>query len=402
LPEPAGHPDTLESVRVLIAPASFGSTLGPIQTAAAMAQGWATGAPHDDVRLLPLSDGGPGFLDVLQRAVGGDTVATTVSDPLGREVPAAVLLVDEPGVRRTAYVEAAEAIGMHLLGADERDPGLTSTWGVGQLLETAVAEGATRVVVGVGGGSTNDGGAGMLAALGAGPASSLARGGLALADLADDALLGMPSVVDRFAGVELVLATDEETPLLGLQGTSAVDAPGKGATRSQAQALEAAVGRYVDVLSRTLPAPPTDQLTGRPRRLDREPGAGAAGGLGYALLALGARPVGAVAEVLRVTGFEVAAAGSDLVVTATGRLDWTSARGSVVSGVAEATLATGRPAVLVAGECLVGRRETMSMGLAGCYVVADHPRDVEAMMADPVATLTARTARVARTWSPAR
>jgi glycerate kinase len=389
-------------VRVLIAPDAFGSTLGPVQTAAAMAEGWSQGAPHDELRTLPLSGGGPGFLDVIQRALGGQTVAATVSDPLGRETPAAVLLVDGPGGRRTAYVEASQATGMHLLGADERDPGLTSTWGVGQLVQTALDEGATRVVVGVGGGSTNDGGAGLLSALGAGPASALARGGLALADLPDDALLGMPSLVDRLSGVELVLATDEETPLLGLQGTSAVDSPAKGASPSQAQALEAAVGRLVDVLSRTLPPPPTDLMTGRPRRLDREPGAGAAGGLGYALLALGARPTGAVAEVLRVTGFEVAAAGSDLVVTATGRLDWTSVRGSVVSGVSEATLATGRPAVLVAGECLVGRRETMTMGLAGCYVVADHPSDVEAMVADPVATLTARTARVARTWSPAR
>ncbi len=389
-------------MRVLIAPDTFGSTLGPVQTAAALARGWADGAPHDDLRLLPLSGGGPGFLDVVQQAVGGAMVATTVSDPLGREVPATVLLVDGDGGRRTAYVEAAQATGMHLLGADERDPGMTSTWGVGQLLETAVEEGATRVVVAVGGGATNDGGAGMLAALGAGPTGPLARGGLALADLADDALLGMPSVIDRLSGVELVLATDEETPLLGLQGTSAVDAPGKGATASQAQALEAAVGRFVDVLTRALPTPPLDLMTGRPRRLDREPGAGAAGGLGYGLLALGARPVGAVAEVLRVTGFEVAAAGSDLVVTATGRLDWTSVRGSVVSGVAEATLATGRPTVLIAGECLVGRRETMTMGLAGCYSLVESPRDLEAMVADPVATLTARAARVARTWSPGR
>jgi glycerate kinase len=389
-------------VRVLIAPDTFGSSLGSVQAAAALARGWAEGAPHDELRLLPLSDGGPGFLDVIQQAVGGEMVATTVSDPLGREAPAAVLLVDGPAGRRTAYVEAAQATGLHLLGADERDPGLTSTWGLGQLLDTAVDEGATRVVVGVGGGSTNDGGAGMLAALGAGPASALARGGLALADLPDDALAALPAVVERLSGVELVLATDEETPLLGLQGTSAVEAPGKGATASQAQELGAAVGRFVEVVSRALPPPPLDLLTGRPRRLDREPGAGAAGGLGYALLALGARTVGAVSEVLRVTGFDVAAAGSDLVVTATGRLDWTSVRGSVVSGVAEAALATGRPTVLVAGECLVGRRETMSMGLAGCYSLADSPRDLEAMVADPVATLTARTARVARTWSPAR
>ncbi|MFL6176099.1 MAG: glycerate kinase, partial [Ornithinibacter sp.] len=202
-------------MRVLIAPDSFGSTLGPVQAATAMAQGWAQGAPHDELELLPLSDGGPGFLDVLAGALGGLTVATTVSDPLGREVPAAVLLVERGG-RRTAYVEASQASGLHLLGADERDPGLTSTWGAGQLLEAAVAEGADKVVVGVGGGSTNDAGAGFLAALGAGPASALARGGLALASAPDDVLPGLADVVARFAGVELVLATDDDTPLLGL------------------------------------------------------------------------------------------------------------------------------------------------------------------------------------------
>lgn len=386
-------------MRVLIAPDAFGSTLAATQAAAAMAAGWVHGAPHDELRLLPLSDGGPGFLDVLQQALGGTTVATTVSDPLGREVPAAVLLVDD-GRRRTAWVEASQATGMHLLGADERDPGVTSTWGVGQLLDTALAEGATRVVVGVGGGATNDAGAGMLAALGAGPASVLARGGLALGDAPGDCLLGLPAVLDRLEGVELVLATDDPTPLLGLSGTSAVDAPRKGASPQQAQALEFALGRFTDVLVRSLPRPPLDLLTGRPRRLDREPGAGASGGLGYALLALGARPVGAVAEVLRVTGFGVAAAGSDLVVTGTGRLDWTTLRGSVISGVAEATVETARPVVCVAGECLVGRRETMTMGLAGCYTIADQPHERDAMAADPVATLQARTARVARTWSP--
>ncbi|MBM6404067.1 glycerate kinase [Phycicoccus sp. CSK15P-2] len=388
-------------MRVLIAPDAFGSTLGATQVAEAMAGGWAEGAPHDDVRTLPLSDGGPGFLDVVQQSLGGTTVAVTVSDPLGREVPAAVLLVDEPG-RRTAWVEASQASGLHLLGADERDPTVTSTWGVGQLLDAAIGERATRVVVGVGGGATNDGGAGMLAALGAGPASVLARGGLALRGAPDDALLGLAGVMDRLSGVDLVLATDDDTPLLGLSGTSAADAPRKGATPEQAQELEGALGHLTDVVGRTLLPAPTDLLTGRPRRLDREPGAGAAGGLGYALLLLGARVTGAVSEVLRVTGFEVAAAGSDLVVTATGRIDWQTLRGSVVSGVAEATMATARPVVAVAGECLVGRRETMSLGLAGCYAVADHSRELDALVADPVATLSSRTARVARTWSPAR
>jgi glycerate kinase len=388
-------------VRVLIAPDSFGSTLGPVQAATAMAQGWAEGAPHDDVDVLPLSDGGPGFLDVLARALAGTTVATTVSDPLGREVPAAVLIVERDG-RRTAYVEAAQASGLHLLAADERDPGLSGTWGVGQLLEAALATGADKIVVGVGGGGTNDAGAGLLAALGAGPASALARGGLHLADAPDDVLLGLPGVIDRWRGVDLVLATDDDTPLLGLRGTSAVEAPRKGATPEQAQALEAALGRFTEVLGRALPTPQVDLLSGMPWRLDREPGAGAAGGLGYALLALGARRVGGVAEVLRECGFGVAAARSDLVVTGAGVVDWSTTRGSVVAGVAAATRETARPTVLIAGECLLGRRETMTMGFAGCYAVADTGAELEAMVADPVATLARRTARVARTWSPVR
>ena len=213
-------------------------------------------------------------------------------------------------------------------------------------------------------------------------------------------LPGLADVVDRLAGVELVLATDDDTPLLGLQGTSAVEAPRKGASPEQAQALEGALGHFTDVLGRALPSPPSSCSAGcragsTARRAPVPPGVSAT-----ALLALGARRVGGVAEVLRECGFGVAAARSDLVVTGAGRVDWSTLRGSVVAGVAAATLETGRPTVLIAGECLVGRRETMTLGLAGTYAVADSRAEVEAMVADPVATLAARTARVARTWSP--
>ena len=162
------------------------------------------------------------------------------------------------------------------------------------------------------------------------------------------------------------------------------------------------MGRFTEVVGRALPTPQVDLRSGMPWRLDREPGAGAAGGLGYALLALGARRAGGVAEVLRECGFGVAAARSDLVVTGAGLVDWSTTRGSVVAGVAEATMEAARPTVLIAGECLLGRRETMTMGFAGCYAVADTSAELEAMVADPVATLAQRTARVARTWSPVR
>ncbi len=387
-------------MRVLIAPDCFTGTLTATQAAEAMAAGWSQTAPGDALSMVPLSDGGPGFLDVLERSLDAETVAVTVSDPLGREVPAAVLLTDQGGVR-TAYVESAQAAGLHLLEAVERNPALTSTWGVGQLLDAALAERAQRIVVGLGGSGTNDAGAGMLGALGVGPSRLLAHGGLALAGVDEGSLAGLSEVRERFAHVDLVLATDVDNPLLGLDGASAVYGPQKGASPELAQALESALGRFADVVARALPGRP-DLLTGMPRRPDRQPGAGAAGGLGYALLLLGGRRVSGVEEVLRTVAFRERLAAADLVVTGEGSFDWQSLHGKAVAGVAAVALEAGVPTVVVAGQVLIGRRETMSLGLSGCYAVAETPDEVAAAMADPVGTLTERVARVARTWSPQR
>jgi glycerate kinase len=387
-------------VRVLIAPDCFTGTLTATQAAEAMAKGWRTTAPDDALSVVPLSDGGPGFLDVLQSSLVTETVAVTVSDPLGRDVPAAVLLTDRGGVR-TAYIESAQASGLHLLEADERNPALTSTWGVGQLLDAAVSEGAQRVVVGLGGSGTNDGGAGLLAALGAGPVDVLARGGLALAGVGEADLLDLAQVRLRLADVDIVVATDVDNPLLGLDGASAVYGPQKGASPQLAQELEWALGRFADVVGRLSPGG-RDLFTGVARRLDREPGAGAGGGLGFGLLVLGGRRVSGVEEVLRAVGFGDRLGSSDLVLTGEGSLDWQSLHGKAVAGVAAAALEHGVPAVVVAGQVFLGRRETMSLGLSGCYAVAETPEQVEAAMADPVGTLTERVARVARTWSPPR
>ena len=152
-------------MRVLLAPDSFGGTLTAIQAAEAMAAGWRRGAPGDDVRLLPLADGGPGFVEILHAVLGGDLVPVTVTGPLGDPVPAVVLRTAGPA-GTTVYVESAQAIGLHLVPAERRDPTRTTTAGVGELLLAARDLGATRVVVGLGGSSTNDAGAGMLAALG--------------------------------------------------------------------------------------------------------------------------------------------------------------------------------------------------------------------------------------------
>lgn len=385
-------------MRVLIAPDCFTGTLSATQAAEAIAEGWRRSAPDDDLTLQPLSDGGPGFLDVLTAALSGATVYVTVSDPLRRPVPAAILMVDS-GVTRTAYIESAQACGLHLLSEDEHNPMVTSTYGVGELIEAAVGEGATRVVVGLGGSGTNDGGAGMLAALGAGDPDALGRGGAALGELADDALEGLRSVRERLRSVELVLATDVDSPLLGLQGASAVYAAQKGATPEMAQQLEAALGHFTEVVGRGVPVS-RDLLSGKEIRLEREPGAGAAGGLGYGLMLLGGHRVSGVQAVLDAVGFDALVQTTDLVITGEGTFDWQSLRGKVVSGVAEAALAWARPTVVIAGQTLLGRRDSMELGISGTYAVAENPGQVVAALADPAGTLSRRTERVATTWSP--
>lgn len=389
-------------MRVLICPESFPGLLTAVQAAEAMAEGWRRRAPGDDLTLAPMSGGGPGFLSVLADAVGGVSVATTVSDPVGRLVPASLLLVDEPSgseTVRTAYVEAAQAAGLHLLNADERNPLVTSSFGVGQLIRGALEEGARRIVVAVGDSAVNDGGAGLLCALGVGSPERLARGGGALHEMTSDALTGLSDAQDLLAGVEIVIATEEMLPLLGFDGTSALDAPERGATVEQSQALEGALGEFHDLVMRTSP-PTQDLFTGLPRRIDREPGAGAGGGIGYALLVLGGRVTSAVDIVQRAWNVDDLLDRHDLVLTGEGCFDWTSLRGGVVAGIARAAAARSLPAVVLAGEVTVGRRETMALGVSGVYAVAERPGETDALLADPVGSLEARASRVAGTWSP--
>jgi glycerate 2-kinase len=379
-------------VRVVIAPAAFGDRLDSAHAAAAMASGWADAAPRDEVETVAVSDGGPGFVAAVQDAVGGDLLPVTVAGPLGGAVPAAVLLTDGG---RTAYVEAAEACGIHLLAAADRDPTSTTSYGAGQLVQAALDAGARRIVVGVGGTATNDAGAGLLAALGAGPRDVLGQGGLHLSATQASDLSGLAGVREHFSGVELVLAAARDVPLLGFHGTSASYAVGKGATQEQAQQLERALGNFADLATRSLVAG-RPLLGAGPAGL---PAAGAGGGLGFALLLLGATAVSGVQAVAAAARLPERVAAADVLVTGLESFDWLALTGGVVAEVAQLGLATGVPVILVAGQVLVGRRESMTLGLAGTYAVTERPEGLEAALADPVGALRTRTARVARTWS---
>jgi glycerate kinase len=383
-------------VRVLVAPDCFTGTLTAGQAARALADGWRRHAPDDVVEECPLSDGGPGFVDVLHQVLGGRLLACTVAGPLGDPVPAGVLLVTGPDGVPTAYVESAQACGLHLVPPDRRDPGVTSTAGVGGLLLAARSGGARRVVVGLGGSGTNDAGAGLIGALwtaASGPADigeRLRRGGAALRGLEPADLAGVTAVRDAWSDVEIVVASDVDVPLLGLQGASAGFAEQKGATPEQAQALERCLGDFSAAVTTAL---------GSDRRLTAAAGAGAAGGLGFGLMLLGGTRVPGAQAVLDAVGFRERLSRHDLVVTGEGSFDWQSLRGKVVAGVAHEALAVGTPVVVVAGQVQVGRREALAVVIESAYAVARTPEEVAAALADPRGTLAARAQRVARTWS---
>jgi glycerate 2-kinase len=384
----------MRGVRVLLAPDAFAGALTAVQAADAMAAGWARRAPHDLLVPCPMSNGGPGFVDVVLAARGGALVPVTVGGPRGERVPATLLLVDDDR-GRTAYVEAAQACGLHLVPEPERDPTTATSAGVGQLLREAVDAGADRVVLATGGAASHDGGAGLLAALGAGDHPLLRAGGGGLADLPDDALAGLADVRAGLAGVQLVLASDTDLPLVGFSGASATEAEGRGATAEQAQRLEAALGRLADVAQRSLVA--GRPLTGRGQA--GAAGAGAGGGLGFALLLLGAVRIPAVDVVLDVVRLADQAAAADLVLTGEAVFGWASLRDQVVPRVAATALDAGVPTVVVAGEVEVGRREALAIGVSAAYPVAERPEQLARVRSDPAGALADRVARVARTWS---
>ena len=396
-----------------MAPDGFGTSLTPAQAADALRAGWSDGAPHDVVDVCPLADGGPGFVATLHATLGGDLEPVTVTGPLGEPALAAVLRVGA-----TVHVESAHAVGLALVPEDRRDPTRTTSRGAGELL-AAVLPGAHRVVVGLGGSATNDAGAGLLLALAdallpAGTvapdvAARLGGGGGALGSLGVDDLRWLPDLRAALRGADLVAAVDVDVPLLGLQGASAGFSTQKGATPEQAQDLERALGAFAHAATTALgpvrTGPGADLLgspDARAGRLSALPGAGAAGGLGFALALLGARLLPGARLVADAVDLSGRIAAHDLVVTGEGRTDWQSLHGKVVAEVAARALPCAVPAVVVSGEVLVGRRELSAAGITAAYAVADGTDAVGAALRDPAGTLRARAARVARTWSPAR
>lgn len=367
-----------------MAPDAFDGTLTAVEAAEAMRAGWNQVAPDDQLVLLPMSDGGPGFVDVLSTVLDGQTVPVQTTDPLGRPAVGAVLVVGD-----TAYIESAQACGLQLLTAAERNPLVTTTFGLGALLTAAVECGARTLVVGLGGSATNDAGMGMLTALGVTPLDAagvaLPYGGLALADLAK--LDGAA----QLRGVAIVAATDVDNPLCGPHGATAVYGPKKGLRPEDRDRLDAALAQWAEVAERDIP--------GAPAGLIDLPGAGAAGGLGAALLALGGTRRSGGEIIFAAVDLPGALAEADLVLTGEGSFDFQSVRGKVAGGVAALATEHGVPCVVLAGQVSLGRQQAAAAGVEAAYSVVEQAGSVEAAMERPGDRLTELAARVAREWS---
>jgi glycerate kinase len=347
-------------MKIVIAPQEFKGSLSAVQAAQAMAEGLRRALPDAILALVPMADGGPGTVEAMVAAAENSRRMTAAAhDALGRPLDAGWGIIDED----TAVIEMAAASGLTLLTEDERDPRIASTYGTGELVRAALDAGCRRIIVGIGGSATNDGGAGMAQALGArlldDAGQDLPPGGAALARLSRIDASGLDP---RLGQCRVLAASDIFNPLCGPQGASLVYGPQKGATPAVAQELDAALNHYAQVIERDLGG----------RVLDLA-GAGAAGGLGAALVAfLGAELVPGAQLVAEAVGLRQKLAGADLALTGEGRLDAQTSFGKAPWEVARLARDCGLPVIAIAGS--LAEDWEPALGEAFDAVVAITPR----------------------------
>lgn len=372
-------------MKIVIAPDSFKESLSAPDVAAAIARGWQRVFPRAEILLRPMADGGEGTVDAVLAATGGQRRECTVRGPLGEPVQAHWGWLGEG----TAVLEMAAASGLHWVPRERRDATITSSYGTGELIRAALDAGARRIILGLGGSATNDGGCGLLQALGVrfldAHDRELPPGGAALARLARIDIGAMDS---RLLQARVEIAADVDNPLCGPRGASHVFGPQKGASPQQVEVLDAALGRYASVVAATL-GEDHSQL----------PGVGAAGGLGFAAKAFlhaSFRP--GIELVAELSGLAEAVQGADLVITGEGRLDSQSLHGKTPVGVARIARAAGVPAIALAGSLGEGYQAVYEAGIEAAFSLTSGPQSLEQAMSGAAAELQARACDLARLW----
>ncbi|MBF58250.1 glycerate kinase [Vreelandella neptunia] len=373
-------------MNVLLCPDSFKDALSAQDAAAAMARGVQRANPEAHVQVCPLADGGEGSLDALIAATGAERRQLNVQDALGRPRQAAWGWLSD---QRTAFLELAEASGLQHLEIDERNALHTSTFGVGELLLAALDQGAEKALLLLGGSATNDGGAGMLQALGARfldrHGEHLPPGGAALNQLASLELNGLDP---RLAKLTLEAAVDVDNPLLGEHGASAVFGPQKGASPEEVEQLDRALGHFADISAQAL----GDDY----RKL---PGAGAAGGMGFAAKAfLNATLKPGIEMIMQQADMASLLACADLVITGEGRLDGQSLAGKTPIGVSRAAKRLRKPVIVLAGSLGDGWQACFDEGVTAAFALADGPMTLADALPRTAELLEARCESLLRLW----
>jgi len=373
-------------MNIVIAPDSFKDALSAREAAAAIAIGLRQELPDATLHQCPMGDGGEGTLDALLAATQAERRMATVQDALGREATAAWGWHE---ASRTAFVELAEASGLQQLTRDERTALHSTTFGVGQLILAALDAGAQSLVLTLGGSATNDAGAGMLMALGARLLDSEGRplppGGAALADLATLELAGLDP---RLAALTVQTAVDVDNPLLGPRGASAIFGPQKGATEADVARLDRALAHFADLAATALD-----------EDFRELPGAGAAGGMGFAARAfLGATLRPGIELVMEQVNFDVLLADADWVITGEGQLDGQSLSGKTPIGIARRAERFGVPTVALVGRLGDQWQEAFEHGITAAFALADGPITLDEALTRCGELLSDRARTLARLW----
>lgn len=356
-------------MKIVIAPDSFKESLTAMAVANEIEAGFREIFPHAEYRKLPVADGGEGTVQAMIDASGGKLVKLEVCGPLGEPVAAFYGLM---GDGQTAVIEMAAASGLELVAPSQRNPLRTTSYGTGQLIRNALEAGARRFVLGVGGSATNDGGAGMLQALGGrlldAAGADLPAGGGALDKLARIDLSGLDA---RIADSVFDVACDVSNPLVGSQGASAIFGPQKGATPQMVAQLDDNLRHYASVVARDLG-----------RQVADVPGAGAGGGIGAAMMVfLGGRLRPGSEIVTDAVGLDAAVADADLVITGEGRIDGQTVHGKTPVGVARVAQRHGKPVIAIGGSLGAAAAEVHAHGIAAVFGAVSRPCTVEEALA---------------------
>ncbi len=375
-------------MRILLAPDSFKGSLSASGIAKSMERGVKKVLPDAEVISIPLSDGGEGLVDSLVGATAGSFMRQEVTGPLGVAVESFWGLM---GDGKTAVIEMAAASGLPLVPEEKRNPLVTTTYGTGELIRAALDCGCDRLIIGIGGSATNDGGAGMVQALGASlydeAGNELPFGGGQLIKLAGIDVTGLDS---RLNSVEILVACDVDNPLTGPRGAAHIYGPQKGATEEMVKDLDAGLGHYARLIKKFLGI-----------EVDRERGAGAAGGLGAGLMAfLKGKLTPGIELVMDAVGLEAKLAGCDLVLTGEGKMDAQSAFGKVPVGVARLAKKYAIPVIALAGsaERGEGTQALYREGISAYFSIVNGPMSLQDAMDNTATLVEEAAAEVMRLW----